>query len=157
MADVVAPIAEISRVLVKHSTYLFLSRANSHDKEGVAGRLAENLGLVRTKTAHDFTAYKTGTLTRRIERRMAAAAITDAGRYADKLRADTVELDSLAQDLLINVTSLFVIRLRSDAYRKRDSPDHRGASGRSAIARLGSGLQHGGGSLFAFDPVSGGH
>ena len=88
MADVIVPIAEISRALVKHSTYLFSSRAKSHVKEGVAGRLAEILDLVRTKTAHDFTVYKTGTLTRRIERRMAAAAIADAGRYIAKLRAE---------------------------------------------------------------------
>ena len=106
-ADVIAPIAEISRALVKHSTYLLYSRAKSHAKDSVAGRLAEILELVRTKTAHDFTVYKTGTLTRRIERRMAAAAIADAGHYADKLRADAAELDSLAQDLLINVTQFF--------------------------------------------------
>ena len=107
MADVIAPIAKISSALVKHSTYLFSSMEKSHAKEGVAGQLAEILDLVRTKTAHDFTVYKTGTLTRRIERRMAAAGIADAGRYADKLRKDAAELDSLAQDLLINVTQFF--------------------------------------------------
>ena len=107
MADVIAPIAAIPRALVKRSTYLYSSAAKSHAKESVASRLAEILDLVRTKTAHDFTVYKTGTLTRRIERRMAAAAIADAGRYVDKLRADAAELDSLAQDLLINVTQFF--------------------------------------------------
>jgi two-component system CheB/CheR fusion protein len=107
MADVIAPIAKISSALVKHSTHLLSSRPKSRAKEGVAGRLAEILDLVRTKTAHDFTVYKTGTLTRRIERRMAVAAIADAGRYVDRLRADPAELDSLAQDLLINVTQYF--------------------------------------------------
>ena len=33
--------------------------------------LAEIIDLLRTKTAHDFTLYKPGTLQRRIERRMA--------------------------------------------------------------------------------------
>ena len=107
MADVIAPIAAIARALVKRSTALHSSAAKSHANESVAKRLAEILDLVRTKTAHDFTSYKVGTLTRRIERRMAAAGIADAGRYADKLRKDAAEIDSLAQDLLINVTQFF--------------------------------------------------
>ena len=37
--------------------------------------LPEIIDLLRTKTAHDFTLYKQGTLQRRIERRMAMAAI----------------------------------------------------------------------------------
>lgn len=48
-------------------------------------------------------------MTRRIERRMAMAAIEtkDAGRYLEILRADTNGLESLAKDLLINVTRFF--------------------------------------------------
>ena len=67
------------------------------------------IDLLRTKTTHDFTLYKTGTLQRRIERRMAMLAIeTDRmDRYLTLLRGDAVELDLLAKDLLINVTSFF--------------------------------------------------
>ena len=71
--------------------------------------LPEIIDLVRTKTAYDFTLYKQGTLQRRIERRMAMATIeadcTD--RYLEMLRDDATELDLLAKDLLINVTSFF--------------------------------------------------
>lgn len=65
--------------------------------------------LLRTATAHDFTLYKMGTLKRRIERRMALAGIKGDGmaRYLETLRDDTKELDLLAKDLLINVTSFF--------------------------------------------------
>ena len=61
------------------------------------------------KTVHDFTMYKPGTLQRRIERRMAMAAIAtgDMDRYLAILRSDANELDQLAKDLLINVTSFF--------------------------------------------------
>jgi len=71
--------------------------------------LAEIVGLLRTETAIDFTLYKPGTLQRRIERRMALAAIEagDTERYLDILRAEPGELDLLAKDLLINVTSFF--------------------------------------------------
>ncbi|MGA2794546.1 MAG: CheR family methyltransferase, partial [Roseiarcus sp.] len=58
-------------------------------------------------TAYDFTLYKPGTLERRIERRMAAAAIATTDRYLEILRGDASELDLLAKDLLINVTGFF--------------------------------------------------
>ena len=71
--------------------------------------LAEILEFLRANHAHDFTPYKPGTLRRRIERRMAMAAIPpkDTGRYLDVLRADPKELDQLAKDLLIHVTGFF--------------------------------------------------
>jgi len=67
------------------------------------------IDIVRTKTAHNFTLYKPGTLQRRIERRMSMAGM-EAGqfqRYIDLLRHDQSELDALAKDLLINVTGFF--------------------------------------------------
>ena len=69
--------------------------------------LAEIIDLLRTKTSHDFALYKPGTLSRRIERRMALAGADDSGRYLDMLRQDPAELELLAKDLLINVTSFF--------------------------------------------------
>ncbi len=71
--------------------------------------LPEIIDLLRTRTAHDFRLYKEGTLQRRIERRMAMAAIEtdDMDRYLDLLRRAPSELDLLAKDLLINVTSFF--------------------------------------------------
>ena len=70
-------------------------------------RFLEILDLVRQKTHQDFSLYKTGTLERRIERRMAMAGIADAARYVERLRSDPAELDSLGHDLLINVTEFF--------------------------------------------------
>jgi hypothetical protein len=69
--------------------------------------LAEIIDLLRAKTAHDFALYKPGTLLRRIERRMALAAVPDIGRYIDMVQQDAGELDLLAKDLLINVTGFF--------------------------------------------------
>ena len=67
------------------------------------------IDLLRTGTSHDFKLYKPGTLKRRIVQRMAVAGIdtNDTGRYLEILRSDTRELDLLAKDLLINVTSFF--------------------------------------------------
>ena len=65
--------------------------------------------LLRTRTPHDFSLYKHGTLQRRVERRMAMVGLRrqDFARYVEILRGDGTELESLGKDLLINVTSFF--------------------------------------------------
>ncbi len=65
--------------------------------------------FLRDNTAHNFSLYKTGTLQRRIERRMALASIpaNEMARYLDVIRGDAAELNLLATDLLINVTGFF--------------------------------------------------
>jgi len=71
--------------------------------------LPDIVDLLRRRTAHDFTLYKPGTLQRRVQRRMAMASIESDSmeRYLDVLRNDAAELELLARDLLINVTSFF--------------------------------------------------
>ena len=107
--DLVLPVAKIPETLAKYGRQLVLNG----EREGPApddhppDRLAEIIDLLRTKTSHDFALYKPGTLLRRIERRMALAGVDDSGRYLDMLRQDSGELELLAKDLLINVTSFF--------------------------------------------------
>ena len=109
--DLVLPVARIPEALVKYGRRMALSRKqnNSRPQDVPEDWLAEIVDLLRTKTAHDFRLYKPGTLRRRIERRMAMAAIKtdDMDRYLEMLRSDAGELDLLAKDLLINVTSFF--------------------------------------------------
>ena len=80
--------------------------------------------LLRARTRHDFTLYKRGTLERRIERRTALALPGEAGaaRYLDLLRRDPAELDLLAKDLLIHVTSFFRDPAAFDALAKHVIP-----------------------------------
>jgi PAS domain S-box-containing protein len=65
--------------------------------------------LLLSSTAYDFRSYKTGTLLRRIKRRLESCekAEGDAGKYIKILQNDPEELDRLVQDLLINVTEFF--------------------------------------------------
>jgi two-component system, chemotaxis family, CheB/CheR fusion protein len=104
VVDLVLPVAEIAGALI--------------DPEGrtprtvkapavASGGLPEIIEHLRTTTGHDFTLYKQGTLQRRIERRMGLATLDAMPAYLDKLRDDPAELDLLAKDLLINVTSFF--------------------------------------------------
>jgi len=58
-------------------------------------------------TRHDFSLYKTSTLQRRIERRMASHNIQSVTKYAEFLDTNLQEVDLLFKELLIGVTSFF--------------------------------------------------
>ena len=107
--DFVLPVANIPEVLAKrlHRTQGAPDPLSAQD--AAEARLPEIIDLLRTKTAHDFTLYKPGTLQRRIERRMIMASVdvSDVDRYIQILHSDQDELERLAKDLLINVTSFF--------------------------------------------------
>jgi two-component system CheB/CheR fusion protein len=100
--DLVLPVAEIPQILAKYAGAKRLP-LDDHPPD----RVAEIVNLVRTKTSHDFTLYKPGTLSRRIERRVALAGVDHSDRYLDVLRENPAEIELLAKDLLINVTSFF--------------------------------------------------
>nr|WP_151180299.1 chemotaxis protein CheB [Hypericibacter terrae] len=110
VVDLVLPIAEVPEALMEHSQRQMRKRTqNGSPSKDKADRLPEIIDLLRTRTAHDFRLYKPGTLQRRIERRMAMVAMepVEMDRYLDVLQTDGRELDLLAKDLLINVTSFF--------------------------------------------------
>jgi len=125
--DLVLPAARIAEALEKFAQSKALAPADpdSAPREGAPDALSEIIGLLRARTAHDFTLYKPGTLQRRIERRMAMAAIgiADMGRYLEILRGDASELERLAKDLLINVTGFFRDRQAFDLMAETIIPD----------------------------------
>lgn len=67
----------------------------------------EILEVLRRETDHDFSAYKPGTLLRRIERRLGLSQNGDLDGYARRLADDRDEVRRLADDLLIGVTGFF--------------------------------------------------
>ncbi len=102
IVDIILPVAQIGEALMARDQLHAISPQTPDSLPAI-------IELLRTATAHDFTLYKMGTLKRRIERRMAlsglkAGAMAD---YLDTLKVDPKELDLLAKDLLINVTSFF--------------------------------------------------
>jgi two-component system CheB/CheR fusion protein len=107
--DHILATTEIATALVKRERGEAIAGAarNSSSSKSAKAWLPEIIDLLRTKTAHDFTLYKHGTLERRVERRMAMATIDTADAYLEVLRRDSVELEQLSKDLLINVTAFF--------------------------------------------------
>jgi two-component system CheB/CheR fusion protein len=125
--DLVLPADKIAGALVKYYRRTTIARAQNGlgPQDSAPEWLPEIIELLRTKTAHDFTLYKQGTLQRRIERRMAMAAIEidDMDRYLEVLRQDAGELDLLAKDLLINVTGFFRDRKVFDLLAEKIVPE----------------------------------
>jgi two-component system CheB/CheR fusion protein len=113
--DLVLKIADMPAALIHH--YQWLDEHQPSDSPTGAGAfiaptppsLHDIIALLRLETTHDFTLYKHGTLQRRIERRMSMAGLQtgDVAGYIAMLRASRAEIDALANDLLINVTSFF--------------------------------------------------
>ena len=109
--DLVLPVSKIPDALARRDRQTTPTRPDdgSVPTEKERDRLPEIIDLLRTRTVHDFTLYKPGTLQRRIERRLAMASIeaSNMGRYLEMLQGNPTELDLLSRDLLINVTSFF--------------------------------------------------
>jgi two-component system CheB/CheR fusion protein len=134
--DLVLPLAKIPEALMEYRRRI----SNRNRVEENAGQgtgpvwLPAIIELLRTRTDHDFTLYKRGTLERRIERRRAMAAVEthDMAGYMEILANDSAELELLAKDILINVTQFF-----------------RDPCAGSGYPHLDRGVQHGRGNLFA--------
>ena len=105
--DLVLPVAQIPGATVKHGRRPKVTGHPVKPAESGAGGMNRIIDLLRMQTAHDFSLYKPGTVQRRIERRMAMAELKDADRYLAFLQKNPPELELLAKDLLIHVTSFF--------------------------------------------------
>jgi len=136
LVDLVLPITDIPAALMHHKADRRRGAA-AHDKYGVVDEafsqqstLEDIVALLRAKTVHNFSLYKTGTLQRRIERRMALLSI-DArhmGKYLEVLSTDRSELELLAKDLLIHVTNFFRDAKVFDILSSKIVPDLVGAA-----------------------------
>src|SRR5260370_25628586 len=64
-------------------------------------------GLLRARTGSDFSAYKRGTIERRVRRRMVLKKIDKLSEYVKFLQTNRAEVTALYEDLLINFTEFF--------------------------------------------------
>jgi two-component system CheB/CheR fusion protein len=83
---------------------------SSHEEEvlpAAGDGLQKIFTLLRRTTGIDFSGYKPGTINRRIARRMLLHKVDKLEAFVDLLRRDPTEVQTLCQDLLINVTSFF--------------------------------------------------
>ncbi len=63
--------------------------------------------MIRARTGHDLSEYKSKTFMRRLQRRMTVTQCLDVASYITFAKEHPNELDALFRDLLINVTDFF--------------------------------------------------
>ena len=108
VADVVAPVEELPG---KIAAYLKSAGSQFRTDQALPEReqsaLEKVIILLRDRTGHDFSQYKTSNLYRRIERRMSLHQLPRITDYVRYLSANAQEADLLFKELLIGVTSFF--------------------------------------------------
>ena len=113
--DAVRSPCEIAREIRNIAEHPYIRRVMTDDKAEQAAKSeyekADDFGRIflslQKQMGVDFTSYKLGTLTRRIQRRMALHGMKKLGQYARFLRDNKREIEALFDDLLINVTRFF--------------------------------------------------
>ena len=108
MVDHVLRPEDMPAKLVEFASFLREARRQRGDLlTEDSDKLVRICTLLRRKTGHDFSRYKTGTLVRRIQRRMQVKQIANVTPYLELLRQEPAEVEALFRDLLIGVTHFF--------------------------------------------------
>ena len=77
------------------------------DDFGGESELLQLYRFYRKRENLDFSLYKPGTISRRIERRMRMSAVASLDKYVRQVENDEAEADLLFRDLLVEVTHFF--------------------------------------------------
>ena len=108
VADIVAPAEILPQRIAEYLRHpASKQRLVQAAQADVLSALDQIVILLRERSGNDFSQYKTNTLYRRIERRMAVHQMETMKDYVRHLRGNLQELDLLFKELLIGVTSFF--------------------------------------------------
>jgi two-component system CheB/CheR fusion protein len=123
LADIIAPPEELPGRIINYVQQMH----ERDDAEQVLGNDAKKalekvMLQLRAHTGNDFSLYKTNTLYRRIERRMALHQIETLQQYVDYLSMNSQEIDLLFKELLIGVTNFFRDPIVWDYLKKEALP-----------------------------------
>lgn len=108
LADIIAAPESLPERIIDYLRHpQHASRQGAPQSPEILSALDKIVILMRDRSGNDFSLYKTNTLYRRIERRMAVHQIEGIDDYVRYLRANPHELDLLLKELLIGVTNFF--------------------------------------------------
>ena len=109
LVDYVLPPAEMPAQLIAYAAHAFgkTVRPVAPMTPRTEDALKKIFILLRTQTGHDFSQYKSSTINRRVERRMAVHQVERLEGYVRYLQQNPAEVEALFRDLLIGVTSFF--------------------------------------------------
>ena len=108
LVDIIGPAAGLAARIMDllHHSPQVLGAAGTSPKSAREA-LAAIVALLRDRSGIDFARYKSGTLLRRIERRLALNQLAGIDDYLGHLRSNPQEIDLLSREILIGVTSFF--------------------------------------------------
>jgi two-component system CheB/CheR fusion protein len=125
-ADYVLPPEEIADELVRIGRHPHLRRTLALESESElqidGDEFKQICALLRTHSGVDFSHYKPATLRRRITRRMVVQKLDTLKEYVACLRGNSVEIETLFQDILICVTGFFRDANMFDLLKKKVFP-----------------------------------
>ena len=101
-------------------------------RQDLPSHLATICAVLHARLGRDFSDYKTGTLMRRIQRRMHVLQTDEVGAYIEQLRKLPHEAEMLFRELLISVTRFFRDQEAFEALEAKVIPDLLAADARSA-------------------------
>lgn len=108
VVDLVLPPDQIAKELLSITAlYPAAKLVSSTTVPAVLPIYDQIMSVIKRRTNCDFSDYKTNTIMRRLERRMAARRINRIEDYAAFLETTTAEVELLSKDILISVTSFF--------------------------------------------------
>lgn len=96
-------------------SYINHNETNEDDDKNDEKTMPAIIEYLKEKLPFDFSDYKMTTILRRTKRRAVALNIYDLGKYLKVLKDSPQEVDALAKDFLISVTSFF---RDADAYEE---------------------------------------
>lgn len=108
VTDIIAPAAELPARIAGFLRHPLQQTGHTRPRQGeILGALDKILILLRDRCGSDFSLYKSNTLYRRVERRMAVHQTATLEEYVRLLRNSPAEADLLFKELLIGVTNFF--------------------------------------------------
>lgn len=107
LTESVAQIGTAIRDYLNNPNIQYIHRDAGVDSSELALDYAHIVDAVSRYSDVDFTAYKTSTIFRRIERRIAINKFRSMNEYLDFILSSKAEKELLCRDLLIGVTSFF--------------------------------------------------
>ena len=108
ICDIVAPAAELPRRIAQITAERSATAPNPVSTDaGGEQSLTAILRMLRVRSKHDLTLYKSSTVKRRVDRRMGVHGIDSLAGYEHFVRENPQELDLLFKEMLIGVTHFF--------------------------------------------------
>lgn len=108
IANYVLPVEEMPAVIAGYVRHPYVGAPEEADPGLIDPKTLQSLfSIVHARRGHDFSGYKSGTMFRRIQRRMGLHNLLKSKDYLALLKTDPNEVDALFRDLLIGVTEFF--------------------------------------------------